>query len=42
VNLQPRGAKSLYRINKAALVAYLNGEEEAKVEEAEAPVVCPV
>ena len=42
VNLQPRGAKSLYRINKVALVAYLNGEEEAKVEEAEAPVICPV
>jgi len=34
VNLQPNGAKSLYRINQDALQNYLKGEEEkAKVEE---------
>ena len=36
-------AKLLYRVNKVSLVAYLNGEEEAKVEEAELPaVVCSI
>lgn len=40
VNLQPNGVKSLYRINKDALEAYLNGgAEEAKVEEPEACAV---
>ena len=41
VNLQPNGAKSLYRINKDALEAYLNSaeEEEAKVEESAACAV---
>ena len=38
VNLQPTGAKSLYRINQDALQGYLKGEattvdSEAKVEE---------
>ena len=36
VNLQPNGAKSLYRINQEALENFLNGDnsqEEAKVEE---------
>ena len=34
VNLQPNGVKSLYRINKDALEAYLSStSEEAKVEE---------
>lgn len=34
VNLQPNGAKSLYRVNQDALETYLKGaEEEAKVEE---------
>jgi len=32
VNLQPNGAKSLYRINKAALEAYLQSSSNAKVE----------
>jgi hypothetical protein len=40
VNLQPNGAKSLYRINKDALEAYLNSaEEEATVEESAACAV---
>ena len=40
VNLQPTGAKSLYRINKDALEAYLNSaEEEATVEESAACAV---
>ena len=40
VNLQPNGVKSLYRINKDALEAYLNsGTEEVKVEESEACAV---
>jgi len=40
VNLQPNGVKSLYRINKDALEAYLNsGAEEAKVEESAACAV---
>lgn len=36
VNLQPNGAKSLYRINQEALENFLNGDnsqETAKVEE---------
>ena len=34
VNLQPSGAKSLYRINKDALQNYLNGaDSSAKVED---------
>jgi hypothetical protein len=34
VNLQPNGAKSLYRINQEALQNYLKGaNEEAKLEE---------
>ena len=33
VNLQPRGRKSLFRINKEALEEYLNGQaEQAKVD----------
>jgi len=43
VNLQPNGAKSLYRINQDALQDYLKGEAagavEAKVEEASACAV---
>jgi hypothetical protein len=40
VNLQPNGAKSLYRVNKDALESYLNEQpEEAKVEETQ---VCSV
>ncbi len=45
VNLQPNGAKSLYRINKAALEAYLQSSSNAKVEaviEAPAPEACVV
>jgi hypothetical protein len=37
VNLQPNGAKSLYRVNKSALEEYLQGTTGAKVETAEAP-----
>ncbi len=36
VNLQPKGAKSLFRINKDALEEYLKGQEE------QATVVCPM
>jgi hypothetical protein len=36
VNLQPNGAKSLYRVNKSALEEYLQGTTSAKVETAEA------
>jgi hypothetical protein len=40
VNLQPNGVKSLYRINKDALEAYLSStSEEAKVEESAACAV---
>jgi hypothetical protein len=43
VNLQPNGAKSLYRINQDALQDYLKGEaagpNEAKVEESSACAV---
>ena len=40
VNLQPNGVKSLYRVNKDALEAYLNSSvEEATVEES---VTCAV
>jgi hypothetical protein len=39
VNLQPNGAKSLYRINQEALQNYLKGVgEETKLEEA--PATC--
>jgi hypothetical protein len=39
VNLQPNGAKSLYRINQEALQNYLKGVgEETKLEEA--PAAC--
>jgi hypothetical protein len=39
VNLQPNGAKSLYRINQDALQDYLKGEaEQVKVEETAATV----
>jgi len=38
VNLQPNGAKSLFRINKEALQEYLKGQEEqAKVEKSVEP-----
>ena len=41
VNLQPNGAKSLYRINQDALQAYLKGEEKAAEEAAvESPTEC--
>lgn len=43
VNLQPNGAKSLYRVNKAALEEYLQSSSNAKVEvvtEAPAPEAC--
>jgi len=42
VNLQPNGAKSLYRINQDALQDYLNGDVEGSVEEAkvEASAAC--
>jgi len=40
VNLQPNGVKSLYRVNKDALEAYLNSStEEATVEESAACAV---
>jgi hypothetical protein len=45
VNLQPNGAKSLYRINKVALEEYLQSSSNAKVEavtEAPAPTACVV
>lgn len=32
VNLQPNGAKSLYRVNRAALEDYLRASSTAKVE----------
>ena len=35
VNLQPNGAKSLYRIKKDALETYLQGTSAAKVETVE-------
>ena len=37
VNLQPNGAKSLYRVNRNALENYLQGSHVAKVE-TETPV----
>jgi hypothetical protein len=43
VNLQPNGAKSLYRVNKNALENYLQSTSSAKVETIEstpAPAVC--
>jgi hypothetical protein len=43
VNLQPNGAKSLYRVNKNALEEYLQSSSIAKVEKepaVAAPVVC--
>lgn len=33
VNLQPNGAKSLYRVNKSALEEYLKSSSVAKVED---------
>ena len=33
VNLQPNGAKSLYRVNKSALEEYLKSSSAAKVED---------
>jgi hypothetical protein len=38
VNLQPNGAKSLYRINQDALQDYLKGDVEASLEEAKVEV----
>jgi hypothetical protein len=35
VNLQPNGAKSLYRVNKLALEEYLQSSSNAKVTEEE-------
>lgn len=40
VNLQPNGAKSLYRVNKTALEEYLQSSSTAKVE-AEETVATP-
>jgi hypothetical protein len=43
VNLQPNGAKSLYRVNKSALENYLQGTSSAKVEVTEpssSPAAC--
>jgi hypothetical protein len=43
VNLQPNGAKSLYRVNKNALEEYLQNSSVAKVEKETteaAPVAC--
>jgi hypothetical protein len=43
VNLQPNGAKSLYRVNKNALEEYLQSSSNAKVERETAgvaPVAC--
>lgn len=43
VNLQPNGAKSLYRVNKSALEEYLQSSSVAKVEKetaVAAPVAC--
>lgn len=43
VNLQPNGAKSLYRVNKSALEQYLQSSSDAKVEKetaVAAPVAC--
>lgn len=42
VNLQPNGAKSLYRVNKIALEEYLQSSSNAKVEteETTAPTAC--
>jgi hypothetical protein len=43
VNLQPNGAKSLYRVNKNALENYLQSTSSAKVETIEStptPAVC--
>jgi len=36
VNLQPSGAKSLYRINKDALQSYLNGADSSAIVEDDA------
>lgn len=38
VNLQPNGAKSLYRVNKNALEEYLQSSSNAKVETEEPTV----
>jgi hypothetical protein len=43
VNLQPNGAKALYRVKKSALEEYLEGTTSAKVEESVTelePAVC--
>lgn len=44
VNLQPNGAKSLFRINRDALQEFLNSQEEPATIEVEEPVTaqCPV
>jgi len=45
VNLQPNGAKSLFRINKEALQEYLKGQEEQAKVVTETPCStgqCPV
>ena len=38
VNLQPNGAKSLYRVNKTALEEYLQSSSNAKVNKDETPL----
>ncbi len=38
VNLQPNGAKSLYRVNKNALEEYLQSSSNAKVETETTPM----
>lgn len=40
VNLQPNGAKSLYRVNKSALEDYLKTSSAAKVEDEPATAAC--
>jgi hypothetical protein len=40
INLQPNGAKSLYRVNKNALEDYLKTSSAAKVETAEPVAAC--
>lgn len=42
VNLQPNGAKSLYRVNKSALEEYLQSTSTAKVEAEESATTAAV
>ena len=42
LNLQPNGAKSLYRVDKSALQEFLKASSTAKVETETASVACTI